>query len=77
MLFADINSKHKLKQDNIKEEEFKIVLVGPEGDFSALEREIILSYSKVIPFKLSKNILRSDTAVISAISLINFINNSY
>ena len=77
LLFADINSKHKLKQDNIKEEEFKIVLVGPEGDFSALEREIILSYSKVIPFKLSKNILRSDTAVISAISLINFINNSY
>ena len=51
------------------------VLIGPEGDFSPSEREFILSLSQVVPFTISKNILRSDTAVISAISLVNFINN--
>ena len=51
------------------------ILIGPEGDFSPLERELILSVPKVTPFTMSKNILRSDTAVISAISLVNFINN--
>ena len=77
LIFADINSKNNLKHENIKDEKLKIVLIGPEGDFTPVERELILSYPKVIPLKLSKNILRSDTAVISAISLVNFINNSY
>ena len=75
LIFADINSKNNLKHENIKDEKLKIVLIGPEGDFTPVERELILSYPKVIPLKLSKNILRSDTAVISAISLVNFINN--
>ena len=36
---------------------------------------VIISVSKVAPFTLSNNILRTDTAVITAISLVNFINN--
>ena len=51
------------------------ILIGPEGDFSPAEREAILQNRAVKPFTLSRNILRSDTAVISAISLVNFINN--
>ena len=51
------------------------ILVGPEGDFTASERETILANPGMKPFMLSRNILRSDTAVISAISLVNFINN--
>ena len=43
--------------------------------FSPEEREYILQKRSVKPFTLSRNILRSDTAVISAISLVNFINN--
>ena len=77
LLFADINSKDDLKQKNIKSEDTQTILIGPEGDFSPSERDLILGYSNVIPFSLSKNILRSETAVISAISLVNFINNSY
>ena len=76
LLFADINSKDDLKQKNIKSEDTQTILIGPEGDFSPSERDLILGYSNVIPFSLSKNILRSETAVISAISLVNFINNS-
>ena len=75
LLFADVNSKDNLKAEVLKEAKSLSVLIGPEGDFSPLERELILENSSVIPFTISKNILRSDTAVISAISLVNFINH--
>ena len=75
LLFADINSKNNLKIENLKDPKTLCILIGPEGDFSLSERESISSVSDVIPFTISKNVLRSDTAVISAISLVNFINN--
>ncbi len=75
LLFADVNSKKNLKTEDLKNLKSLCILIGPEGDFSPAERELILENKAVIPFTLSKNILRSDTAVISAISLVNFINN--
>ena len=74
LLFADVNSKDNLKSKVLEEAKTLSVLIGPEGDFSPSERELILANSRVVSFTISKNILRSDTAVISAISLINFIN---
>ena len=50
-------------------------LIGPEGDFSPSERELILANLTLYLSQYPRNILRSDTAVISAISLVNFINN--
>ena len=76
LLFADVNSKDNLSFKKLNNFKSLSILIGPEGDFSPSERESILSFSQVVPFTLSKNILRSDTAVISAISLVNFINNS-
>ena len=73
LLFADVNSQNILKNDNIKIGEALSVLIGPEGDFSPAERESILKVPDVKSFTISKNILRSDTAVITAISLVNFI----
>ncbi|MDA7828951.1 16S rRNA (uracil(1498)-N(3))-methyltransferase [bacterium] len=75
LLFADVNSKDNLKAEILKGAKSLPVLIGPEGDFSPSERELIFSNPNVVPFTISKNILRSDTAVISAISLVNFINN--
>ena len=75
LLFADVNSKDNLKTEDILTSKSLCILIGPEGDFSPAERESILGNRAVKPFTLSKNILRSDTAVISAISLVNFINN--
>ena len=75
LLFADVNSKDSLKNEDLKNSKSLSVLIGPEGDFSPQERKTILGNSNVKPFRLSKNILRSDTAVISAISMINLINN--
>ena len=75
LLFGDVNSKDNLSIEKFKNFKSLNILIGPEGDFSPSEREFILSLSQVVPFTISKNILRSDTAVIGAISLVNFINN--
>ena len=77
LFFADVNSKHKLSSKDLGQDKKANVLIGPEGDFSPTERELILSKPETVPFTLSKNILRADTAVISAISLISFIHNNH
>ncbi|AFS46888.1 RNA methyltransferase, RsmE family [alpha proteobacterium HIMB5] len=51
------------------------IVVGPEGDFSENERGKILSFKDVQAIKINENILRSETAVISAISIINYAIN--
>ena len=77
LLFADVNSTKNLNAEILKQGNPITVLIGPEGDFSPSERDVILANSNVTSFTISRNILRSDTAVISAISLVNFIKNSY
>ena len=74
-LFADVNTQNNLQKKDVEGDILKIILIGPEGDFSPSEREFILAKTNTTSFSISKNILRSDTAVISAISLVNFINN--
>ena len=76
LFFADVNSKHILSSKDFAKKKIS-VLVGPEGDFSPAERELILSNPETVSFSLSKNILRTDTAVISAISIVNFIHNNH
>ena len=51
------------------------VIIGPEGDFSEKEREEILKFNGVQSVKINENILRSETAVISALSIINYAIN--
>ena len=74
-----LNCKHlnAKKAEDIKKRQSISILIGPEGDFSPQEREQILASSNLTSFTLSRNILRTDTAVISAISLINFIHNNH
>ena len=75
LFFADINSKKKIDIKLIQNLNKISILIGPEGDFSPAEREMILAKNNTIPFLLSKNILRTETAVISALSLINYFLN--
>jgi len=77
LFFADVNSKHKPSSEDLGRGKKTSVLIGPEGDFSPAERELILSKPETVPFSLSENILRTDTAVISAISLVSFIHNNH
>ena len=51
------------------------VIIGPEGDFSEEERGEILTFKDVQPIKINENILRSETAVISALSIVNYALN--
>ncbi len=75
LIFTDLNSTNT--KIDIKKLTTKptCVVIGPEGDFSEEEREEILKFSGVQPIKINENILRSETAVISALSIINYAIN--
>ena len=75
LIFTDLNSKNKKIDLNKLTSNPKCIIIGPEGDFSELEREQILKFKGVQPIKINENILRSETAVISALSIINYIIN--
>ena len=77
LLFADVNSKNNLENKDLSNSKSLCILVGPEGDFTPSERESILANPSTKPFTISKNILRSDTAALTAISLVNFISNNH
>ena len=75
LIFTDLNTantKIDIKKLTIKP---TCVIIGPEGDFSEEEREEILKFNGVQPIKINENILRSETAVISALSIINYAIN--
>ena len=75
LIFTDLNS------DNQKIDKSKLtnkpvcIIIGPEGDFSETEREKILGFKGVQPIKINDTILSSETAVISAISIVNYVIN--
>ncbi len=46
------------------------IIIGPEGGFSEEERDLLNSYSFVQPVSLGPRILKSDTAIISALSIV-------
>ena len=70
IIFGDLNTKNKKIQ--IKNKDPICILIGPEGDFSVNERKKILELKNILPVKINNNILRSETAAISLISIINF-----
>ena len=75
LIFTDLNSNIK-KIDKSKFTDKPVcIIIGPEGDFSETERDKILSFKGVQPIKINENILRSETAVISAISIVNYVIN--
>lgn len=73
IFFADINSSNNKIEEvhkNNKNHEFYL-LVGPEGDFSLKERNLLNSMSNCIPISLGQNILRSETAAVVGLTLLN------
>ena len=72
LIFTDLNSNtNKIDKSKLTDRPVCII-IGPEGDFSEAERKKILSFKGVQPIKINENILRSETAVISAISIVNY-----
>ena len=73
VFFADINSSNKKIDEvikNNKNREFYL-LVGPEGDFSLKERDLLKSMNNCIPISLGQNILRSETAAVAGLAILN------
>ena len=70
IIFGDLNTNNS--KINFKSSDPLCILIGPEGDFTLKERENILKLKKLIPLKINQNILRSETAAISMISIITF-----
>jgi len=75
LIFCDINStenslKNILKNNN--NEEPVCVLIGPEGDFSENERKMIIDLNQTHSISLAKNILKAETAALSAITIVNY-----
>tara|TARA_B110000037_G_C16851847_1_gene396206 strand:- start:243 stop:668 length:426 start_codon:yes stop_codon:yes gene_type:complete len=75
LIFTDLNSDNKKLNLGKLTNNPTCVIIGPEGDFSEEEREQILKFKDVQQIKINENILRSETAVISALSIINYAIN--
>ena len=75
LILTDLNSDNKKVDLEKLTNKPVCIVVGPEGDFSENERSKILSFKDVQAIKINENILRSETAVISAISIINYAIN--
>ena len=74
LIFGDLNTDNR--KIELKDPSKPIaILIGPEGDFSENERAKILEFNDVQSIKLNDNILRSETAVISSLSIINYLIN--
>jgi len=75
LIFTDLNSSNEKIDKSKLTDKPVCIIIGPEGDFSESEREEILSFNSVQAIKINENILRSETAVISAISIVNYAIN--
>ncbi len=75
LIFTDLNTVNTKIDLTKLTNKPTCVIIGPEGDFSEEEREEILKFNGVQPIKINENILRSETAVISALSIINYAIN--
>ena len=74
LIFCDINSnQNNLKNILSKNNDGPIcILIGPEGDFSENERKMIIDLNQTYPISLAKNILKAETAALSAITIVNY-----
>ena len=76
IIFGDLNTENQNLDPKIKKEDKPIcIIIGPEGDFTESEREKILNFKSVQSLKINNNILRTETAAISALSIINYFLN--
>ena len=74
LIFCDINSnQNSLKNILARNVDDPIcILIGPEGDFSEKERKMIIDLNQTYSISLAKNILKAETAALSAITIVNY-----
>jgi len=74
LIFCDINSDETdLKNIISKKKQGPIcILIGPEGDFSEKERQLIIEKKEIFSLSLANNLLRAETAAIAAVTIVNY-----
>ena len=74
LIFCDINSdKTDIKNILSKKKQGPVcILIGPEGDFSEKERQLIIEKKEIISLSLASNLLRAETAAIAAVTIVNY-----
>ena len=72
IIFCDINSNLKDFKNQLYKKTPICILVGPEGDFSEEERQLIINNKNVTSITLAKNILRAETAAIASTTILNY-----
>ena len=74
IIFCDINCEKSNLKDILSKKDLGpiCILIGPEGDFSEIERKLIIDLNQSFSISLAKNILRAETAAIAAVTLVNY-----
>ena len=72
LIFCDINSQSSNLKNILSRKNPICILIGPEGDFSEKERQLIINHKKTTSISLAKNILRAETAAIAATTILSY-----
>ena len=72
LIFCDINCKSNDLKNIFLSNCPTCILIGPEGDFSESERQMIINHKNTTSVSLAKNILRAETAAIAATTILSF-----
>ena len=76
IIFGDLNTDNKnINTKKLSDNNPICILIGPEGDFTEDERQKILTLKNIQCLKINENILRSETAAISMLSIIIYCLN--
>ncbi len=71
LIFCDINCDSSNLKNVLSKKDPICILIGPEGDLSEKERQLIANHKKTISISLAKNILRAETAAIAATTILS------
>ena len=72
LIFCDINCDSSNLKSVLSKKDPICILIGPEGDFSENERQLIVNHKKTISISLAKNLLRAETAAIAAATILSY-----
>ena len=74
LVFCDINCDQSDFKKILSKKDLDpiCILIGPEGDFSENERNLIINLEQSKSISLAKNILRAETAAVTAVTLVNY-----
>ncbi len=72
LVFCDINCESSNLKNVLSKKDPICILIGPEGDFSENERQLIANHKKTVSISLAKNLLRAETAAIVATTILSY-----